>query len=188
MSMKRLKELENELERLGDIAYVKYPMVFFDDPLFKENHDEWIRLKNEHEKASKEFMRFWKKNRREIENLTIEENKKNGVYWDREDWVYDMVKSIPQHFELTGQERTKKFVEDLEKVHGCVVEDDGAGYTLEVFTPYKVYLYRFNRGYGDYPIVIHKGFIAPSGNTYRNKIFLAKSTKDMKANYHKHEL
>lgn len=122
----------------------------------------------------------------EIDTLIIQKNKENNVYWDREDWIYDVVKTIPQHYELTGQERTKKFIEDLEKIHGCVITDDGAGYTLEIFTPYKVYLYRFNRGYGDYPITVEKGFIAPSGNTYRNKIFLAKSTKDMKQRYHEH--
>lgn len=183
--MKRFNELQKELNRLGDIAYVEHPWLSFDDPLFKENNEEWNRLNKEHDKAVNNFMRFWKKNRKEMESLIIEENKKNHCYWEREDWVYDMVKSIPQHFELTGQERTRKFVEDLEKVAGCVCTEDDAGYTLEIFTPYKVYIYRFNRGYGNYPITVKKGFIAPSGNTYVNKIFLAKNTKDMKARYHK---
>lgn len=184
--MTRLEELNAELERLGNEAYVNYRWLSYDDPLFKENNDEWNRLNKLHEKAVNEFMKFWKKHRREIEQLTIEENKKNNVYWDREDWIYDAVKTIKQRFDLKGQERTAEFVKDLEKLHGCVVTEDEAGYSLEIFTPYKVYLYRFNRGYGDYPIRITKGYIAPGGNTYLNKIFLATSTKDMKARYHKH--
>lgn len=178
----RLNELLKELEELGKET-LKYKWLPYDHPLFSENHEEWKKLNDLHEKTMKKLLNFWKKNKKEIETLTIEENKQRGVYWDREDWIYDTVKSIPQHYELTGQERTRKFVEDLEKLHGCVVTEDDAGYSLEVFTPYKVYLYRFNRGYGDYPITIHKGHIEPSGNTYKNKIFLADNTKDMKNKY-----
>lgn len=180
---KRLQELENQLKKLADES-LQHPWHSYDDPLFNENHDEWVRLNKEHEKYTNKFLNFYKRNRKEITNLIIEINKKNHVYWENEQWIYDVVKNIPQHFELTGQERTRKFVEDLNKIPGCAVTEDDAGYTLEVFTPYKVYLYRFNRGYGDYPITIKKGFIAPYGNTYRNKIFLAKSTADMKARYH----
>lgn len=122
----------------------------------------------------------------ERDKLIIEENKANYVYWDYDIWVYDKVKEIPQNMELTGQERTREFVKSLNELHGCYVSEDKAGYTLEIFTPYKVYIYRFNRGYGTYPITISKGFIAPSGNTYSNKIFLAKNTKEMKENYHNH--
>ena len=186
-NLERLNELENELSRLGDIAYKDYPWHSFDEPLFKVNNEEWNRLNKLHDKAVDKFLKFWKKNKKEMEYLIIEENKKNHVYWERNDWVYDMVKDIPQHFEFTGQERTRKFVEDLEKIAGCVVSEDDAGYTLEIFTPYKVYLYRFNRGYGDYPITVHKGFIAPYGNTYVNKVFLAKNTRDMKDRYFEHE-
>lgn len=182
--MTRLEELQNELDRLWNIAMYEKPRMSIDDALYKENPEEWARLNKEHDKATDSALKYWKKTKNERENLIIQENKKHHVYWERNDWVYDMVKDIPQHFELTGQERTRKFVEDLEKVAGVVVEEDNAGYSLEIFTPYKVYLYRFNRGYGDYPIRITKGFIAPSGNTYKNKIFLAKSTKDMKKRYH----
>lgn len=184
--MTRLEEIEAELNRLGEET-LKYPWHSFDDSLFKEDNAEWNRLNKLHDKAISKWLSYWKKHRKEWEYLVIEENKKHGVYWDREDWIYDAVKSIPQHYELVGQERTREFVKDLEKMHGCVVTEDDAGYTLEVFTPYKVYLYRFNRGYGNYPITISKGYIAPGGNTYRNKIFLAKNTRDMKKHYHDHE-
>ena len=139
---------------------------------------EW----DKHSKLLKKLI----KNQKEQEPLIIEENKANGVYWDREDWIYDLVKTIKQDFSLTGQERTTKFVETLNSYHGCICTEMDAGYELEIFTPYKVYLYTFKRGYGDYPIHIEKGYIAPGGNTYRNKIFLASSTADMKANYHNH--
>ena len=181
--MTRLQELENKLQELLKEA-IEHPWLSFDDPMFKENNEEWRRINKEHDKYTNKWLNFYKRHRKEMISLIIEENKKNGVYWDREDWIYDAVKSIPQHMELKGQERTAKFVEDLEKLHGCVVTEDDAGYTLEVFTPYKVYLYRFNRGYGNYPITITKGYIAPGGNTYRNKIFLAKNARDMKERYH----
>lgn len=181
--MTRLEEINAELNKLIEETK-KYPWHSFDDPLFKEDNVEWNRLNKLHEKAMNKFFSYWKKHRKEIDYLTIEENKKNHVYWDREDWIYDAVSNIQQHFELTGQERTREFVKDLEKLHGCVVTEEDAGYTLEIFTPYKVYIYRFNRGYGDYPITIKKGFIAPYGNVYNNKIFLAKSARDMKEHYH----
>ena len=182
----RLTQLTNQLHSLLSEAQ-QHPWLSYDDPLFNNNHDEWIRLNKLHEDTTNKWLRFYKKHRKEMESLIIEENKSNHVYWDYDQWIYDYVKTIPQHFELTGQARTAKFVEDLNKLHGCVVTDDGSGYTLEVFTPYKVYLYRFNRGYGDYPITISKGYIAPGGNTYRNKIFLATSAADMKARYHEGE-
>lgn len=119
----------------------------------------------------------------EIKNLIIEENKEHHVYWEADSWIYDIVKEIKQDFSLSGQARTTAFVNVLNQIPGCVVSELDAGYQLEIFTPYKVYLYTFRRGYGDYPIHIEKGFIAPSGNTYKNKIFLAKNTKDMKDNY-----
>lgn len=183
----RLQKLNDELHRLCEECVTTYPWHSFKDPLYTENNEEWRRLNKLHDEASDRFVKFFRKHRKEIDDLTIEENKKNGVYWDREDWIYDAVKSIPQHMELTGQERTRKFVESLEQLHGCVVTEDDAGYTLEIFTPYKVYLYRFNRGYGNYPITIKKGHIDPGGNTYRNKIFLAKDTKDMKEHYFDYE-
>ena len=164
--MKTLKELQNQENELCK------------ELLSCDLRTEWDR----HSKLLKKLI----KNQKEQEPLIIAENKKNGVYWDREDWVYDMVKSIKQDFSVSGQERTRKFVEDLNKIHGCVVTELDAGYELEIFTPYKVYLYNFKRGYGDYPIRVSKGFIAPGGNTYRNKIFLAKSTQDMHDNYHNH--
>lgn len=179
----RLKELYEQQRKLLEES-LKYPWLPFSDPLFQENHEEWLRLNGLHEKYNKKFWNWMRKHENEINNLIIEENKSNGVYWDREDWIYDVVKTIKQDFTLTGQERTKKFVQDLNKIHGCVCTEDDAGYSLEVFTPYKVYLYRFNRGYGDYPIKIHKGYIEPGGNTYRNKIFLANNTQDMKERYH----
>lgn len=135
-------------------------------------------------KEHKKILNKLIKNQKQQEPLIIEENKKHGVYWDREDWVYDMIKTIKQDYSVSGQERTRRFVEDLNKIHGCVVTELDAGYELEIFTPYKVYLYTFKRGYGNYPIHIEKGFIAPYGNTYRNKIFLASSTQDMKNRYH----
>ena len=166
---------------------MKYPWQPYDSPLFNENHEEWLRLNKLHEDTNHAWLKWYKKHSKRIDQLIIEENTKKGVYWDRQDWIYDLVKTIKQDFTLTGQERTKRFVQDLNKVHGCICTEDDAGYTLEIFTPYKVYLYRFNRGYGDYPITIHKGYIAPCGNTYRNKIFLAESTKDMKERYHESE-
>ena len=178
----RLQELNDKLEKLINEAQ-QTSWLSFNDPLYETNRDEWRRLNEEHNKKVSKWINFYKRHRKEMRSLIIEENKKNNVYWDREDWIYDAIKDIPQHMELTGQERTRKFVEDLEKLHGCVVTEDDAGYSLEIFTPYKVYLYRFNRGYGNYPITIHKGYIAPGGNTYSNKIFLATSTKDMKARY-----
>jgi len=181
--MTRLEEINNELNRLWKETF-KYPWHSFNDPLFKEDNKEWNRLNKLHEEANNKYLSYWKKHQKEMESLIIEENTKNGVYWDREDWIYDAVKTIKQHYELTGQERTREFVKDLENLHGCVVTEDDAGYDLEIFTPYKVYLYRFNRGYGDYPIRVTKGYIAPGGNTYRNKIFLAKSARDMKEHYH----
>lgn len=141
---------------------------------------------DEHSAVWKKISKWYRKHEKEMDNLTIEENKANGVYWDREDWIYDLVKQIKQDFTVSGQERTRKFVEDLNKIHGCICTEMDAGYELEIFTPYKVYLYTFKRGYGNYPIHIEKGYIAPGGNTYRNKIFLASSTADMKANYHNH--
>lgn len=180
---KRLKELQDQEQELLNEC-VKYPWLSFDNPLCNENRAEWNRLNNLHEKALNKWLKWRKKHTKEINDLIISENQKNGVYWDRQDWIYDAVKGIEQHYELVGQERTKRFVEDLEKINGVVVTECDAGYDLEIFTPYKVYLYRFNRGYGDYPIRITKGFIAPYGNTYVNKIFLAKNTKDMKARYH----
>ena len=165
----RLVELKNQEKELWN-ELISCPISDY------ENHD----------KIWKKLSKWMYKNEKEMNSLIIAENKAKGVYWDREDWIYDAVKSIPQHFELTGQERTKKFVEDLNKIHGCIVTEEEAGYELEIFTPYTVYLYRFNRGYGDYPITIKKGFIAPYGNTYKNKIFLAESTADMKAKYHEH--
>ena len=182
----RLKELyAQQRELLNECA--KYPWVSYDDPLFEENHDEWFRLNDLHEQASKKFLKWWKKNHKEIDQLVISENQANGVYWDRQDWIYDVVKGIKQHYELKGQERTARFIQDLEKINGVVVTECDAGYDLEIFTPYKVYMYRFNRGYGDYPITIKKGFIAPYGNVYKNKVFLASSAKDMKARYFENE-
>lgn len=182
----RLKELyAQEKELLSECA--KYPYISMNDKLFTENHDEWLKQYKLHEEIDKKFFKWLKKNQKEMEQLIISENQANGVYWDRDDWIYDVVKEIEQHYELKGQKRTEKFIEDLEKIHGVVVTECDAGYDLEIFTPYKVYLYRFNRGYGDYPITIKKGFIAPYGNVYRNKIFLASSTKDMKARYFENE-
>lgn len=182
----RLTQLTNQLHQLLDEAR-QHPWHSYDDPLLKENHEEWLKLNGLHEKYHKKFWNWIRKHESEINDLIIEENKSNHVYWDYDQWIYDYVKTIPQHFELTGQARTAKFVEDLNKLHGCVVTEDDAGYSLEVFTPYKVYLYRFNRGYGNYPITISKGYIAPGGNTYRNKIFLATSASDMKNRYHEGE-
>ena len=180
---KRLEELR-EQEKALITEMVKYQWIPFNDPIWQENREEGARLNKLHDQATNNWLKWRKKHNAEIESLIISENTKNGVYWDREDWIYDAIKGIEQHYELIGQERTKRFIEDLEEMNGVVVTECDAGYNLEIFTPYKVYLYRFNRGYGDYPITIKKGFIAPSGNTYRNKIFLAKNTKDMKARYH----
>lgn len=180
---KRLQEIEKELDRLYELACVKYPFISYSNELFETNKEEWKRLNDLHEKASKQLTSYERKVKKEREEIIIKLNKQNGVYWDNEKWIYDVIKTIPQHYELKGQERTTAFIKELESLNGCVVTDDGAGYTLEIFTPYKVYLYRFNRGYGDYPITITKGFIAPSGNAYNNKIFIAKSTRDMKERY-----
>ena len=178
----RLKELQDQ-EKALMFEIGKHPYISINDPKWQENREECIELNKAWDKALNNWLKWRKKHNSEIENLIIAENTKNGVYWDREDWIYDAIKGIEQHYELIGQERTKRFIEDLEKMNGVVITECDAGYNLEIFTPYKVYLYRFNRGYGDYPITIKKGFIAPSGNTYRNKIFLAKNTKDMKARY-----
>lgn len=171
--LKRIKEIESKLiEKLRECVEM-YPPCMSNNELYNNNREEWHRLNHLHDLADARYLKYWRKTRKEYTNLIIEVNKSRGIYWDKESWVYDEVKKIEQHYELTGQERTREFVKDLEKLNGCVVVENDAGYTLRVYTPYKVYCYGFNRGYGGYPIVIHKGLV------YQNMIALFNDVKEM---------
>lgn len=158
----------------------------------EELHSLWRKTYEEYDAAqygTKKYRELKKKClelSKEIDKLIIEENKANHVYWEQEKWIYDVCKELPQFYELKGQERTARFIEELKKLSGVVVIEDDAGYELKIFTPYKVYLYRFNRGYGNHPITVTKSKTYGGSGWYYNRIFLAKSAQDMEDNHNNH--
>lgn len=92
---------------------------------------------------------------KEYNELVIEYNKLNNVYWNYDFWITDIFNNIVNKAEgLTGNDLTNYVANELNKLNGVMLEkiiDNGKiNYSVEVITPYTIYHYILYRGYDEY--------------------------------------
>ena len=91
---------------------------------------------------------------KEVNQLTIEYNKQNNVYYTNETWIYDVINDILKVSNVTGNELLEEVANQLNKMNGVLLEEhyekNQKNYIIYVVTPYTTYMYQIFRGYNGY--------------------------------------
>lgn len=94
---------------------------------------------------------------KEQKELSIKYNQLCNYYYHEDKWIYELAQSVIQtevDRKLVGNELTKAVAMKLNELDGIVLEEEfneetnTLNYVIEVVTPYTIYTYRLNRGYG----------------------------------------
>lgn len=131
--------------------------------LWLENKNKWDAQKgkenNKHfidSKLYRDWVNQEKLLKKEQRDIAVQFNKNKHLYWDRQDWIKDVVATINAPVNLTGQALNRYYVDAINnlKLSGCLAFDDTQdekyktwGATIIVFTEHKVYIYGLTRGY-----------------------------------------
>ena len=86
-----------------------------------------------------------------VDDLIIELNKANNIYYHEDKWIYDLIQQIKTN-DLTGNALVELIAKEINKYDGVVVriyniDNTTVNAEISVVTPYKIYSYYITRGY-----------------------------------------